>query len=109
MFAIIGMLIQLPFLISGALVGPHYLFPIGERFELLLIKVSQWSRWLYVPATAALLYDMSRSDVSVWVPILIGIIDGYLLVSYWNAGRRALEGFEDVEDDEEENADVRPA
>jgi hypothetical protein len=106
MFAIIGMLIQLPFLIPGALIGPHYLFPIGERFELFLIKVLTWSRWLYVPATAALLYDMIRSDVSIWVPILIGIVDCYLLISYWNAGRRALEGFEDVEDDELENRDV---
>lgn len=104
MLAIIGMLVQLPFLISGALIGPHPMFPIGERFELFLIKVSQWSRWPYAPASVVVLHEMFRADAPWWVIVVIGVIDGFLLGAFWNAGRRALEGFEEVE--EEENTDV---
>lgn len=104
MLAVIGMLIQLPFLISGALIGPHYMFPISERFELFLIKVSQWSRWIFIPATAVVLYEIFRADAPSWLPFVLGAIDGYLLGTFWNAGRRALEEFEEVE--EEENTDV---
>lgn len=108
MFLIIGLLLQHPFLISGVLIGPDRLFNISERVELFLIKVSTWTRWLYVPATVAVLYDMTRNDVPWWVVALLAFVDAWLLVTYWNAARRALDEYEDVED-EEENADVRPA
>lgn len=117
MFGIIAALLQLPFLISAILIGPDRVIGgISERAELFLIKVSSWSRWIYIPATAAFLYTLFRDDsTGPWLAWAFSALDVYLLLQYWNAGRDALDEYEDDEeldiekfriDDKKENRDV---
>lgn len=92
----VAMLAQLPYLVSGLLIGPGGPLKISWRTELFLARMSVWSRWLFVPAAVIVTYWMFKTSVPWWFVALDVALSVYLTFVFWHAGRDAVEEHEDL-------------
>lgn len=86
----VGVALQGPMCVAAVQTGRDRLFPRASiRFEHWLIN--QWNLFLSMFALGAVAWvaGSSQTGLPVWMYVIVGLVDGWIIASAWNGQQKA--------------------